>query len=455
MNLAHKIALDPTSDQKAYFRQACGTSRFVWNLAHEEWERRFKAASEAAKTASTQAKTKGLKKAATKRFVQKAIEEVGGWPSSASIKADFNSWKYEALPWLEGVHRDAHAQPFSNLQKAYASYRKGLTKKPKFKKKGKSKDSFYVANDKLRLEDRTIYFPIVGRVRMREPIRFQGKIMSATVSRTADKWFVSIAVETQNPRPVKLKADKTPRRSASITPLKSRRPCAGLDLGLLHLAVTSAGVVYDAPKPLKSALRKLARLQRSRARRYGAWKASGVKDYSNGLREINLRIAKLHARIASIRLDFIHKLTTDLCRENQAVVIEDLNVKGMIQNPRLSRAISDVGWGEIRRQLEYKSLIYGTRLVVANRWLPSTKKCSRCGVVGPGFPLSQRTFRCGSCGFECDRDLNAALNLEQEYRRLDGNLRLRTGRIGRAFHDALQPSLVEAGTGTCPLVGNV
>lgn len=449
MRLSHRITIDPTTDQVAYFSRACGTARFVWNLALEEWERRFASASKAAKDASVEAKDRNYSKSKVRRYVTAAVEAVGGWPNANALKAEFNAQKYEAFPWLKGIHRDAHAQPFANLQKAHARCLNGLARRPRFKKKGHH-DSFYVANDCLTLNGSNIRLPLIGWVRMHEPLRFQGKIISATVSRTADRWFISIAVEAHDPRPTKLKADKTPRRSASITPIKDRRPVVGVDLGLLHAAVASAGVVHDAPKPLKASLKKLRRLQRSQSRRL---KVSGLKNRSSNWRKNNVKVARLHARIARIRLDFIHKLTTDLCRENQAVVIEDLNVNGMISNRRLSRAISDVGWGETRRQLEYKKDIYGTQLVVADRWLPSTKTCSRCGVIGPSLPLSERTFRCASCGLEIDRDLNAAINLEH-YPGLQGNRRLWTGRIGSAMRVGEQPSLVEAGTakaGSSPL----
>ena len=448
MNLAHLIALDPTSPQADYFVRACGAKRFVWNLAHEEWERQFAAASAAAKAAreSLPAKTK---KSVVKRAIKKAVEAIGGWPSAAWLKADFNSWKYEVYPWLKEIHRDAHSQPFADLQDAYSRFRAKTAEKPKFKKKGKAKDSFYVANDKFELDGSKIRLPNVGEVRMAESLRFTGKIMSATVSRRADRWFVSISVETDDPRPTKLKKNGQPRRSAQPLPATKRCSVSGLDFGILHAVVTSAGVVYDAPKPLKEALKKLARLQRGQARRLEAQKAGGRKERSQAWRDANKQIARLHARIANIRKDFIHKMTTDLCRENQALVIEDLNVKGMMQNHCLARALSDVGLGEIRRQLTYKAEIYGTELVVASRWFASTKKCSRCGVVGPKLPLSQRTFKCASCGFECDRDLNASLNLEHEltYPRLEGNQRLRTERKGSlSAHDGEQPSLEEAGT---------
>ena len=455
MNLAHRILLIPTCSQAAYFKQACGTKRFVWNEALRAWNDQFACAAEAAKAASVVAKTEGLRKPTAKRFVKAAIDEVGGWPKTSVLKATFNEHKYYAFPWLEDIHRDAHSQPFADLSDAFVRFRKGLAKRPKFKKKHRCRDSFYVANDKFEIDGKTIRLPIVGGVKLSEALRFTGKIMSATVSRTADKWFVSVSVETDTPRPVKFKKDGATRCSAAPLLEDQRRHVIGVDLGILHAVVTSAGVVYDAPKPLKHVLAKLRRLQRSQARRLTAGRKAFPKDKnyrSQNWKKGNQQLARLHTRAARIRIDFVHKTTTDICRENQAVVIEDLNVKGMLRNHCLARALSEAMFGEIRRQLAYKADIYGTRLLVADRWLPSSKKCSRCGVVGPGMDLSQRTFKCAACGLKLDRDLNASLNLENEYPRLEGNRHLRTGRRGSPLRSGKQPSLVETGTGRCALV---
>ena len=169
------------------------------------------------------------------------------------------------------------------------------------------------------------------------------------------------------------------------------------------MATPSNGEKVDGPKPLRKALKKLRRYSRQHSRK---------KKGSKNREKSRIRLARLHRRIRNIRKDSIHRLTTKLCRENQAVVIEDLSVRGMMRNRRLARHIADMGWCEFRRQLEYKSKIYGTRLVIADRWFPSSKKCSYCGAVRDELSLGERTFCCSSCGFKLDRDLNAARNLE-------------------------------------------
>ncbi len=351
MILAHKIQLKPTCSQVRYFIKACGTSRFVWNWALEEWNRQYKA---------------------------------GEKPNGMKLKKEFNQIKYQQFSWLRGVHRDAHARPFTNLQSAFVRFFKHLAKHPKFKKKG-TRDSFYVANDKIIVSDNTVRLPLIGWIKMIEALRFTGRIMNATVSRTTDRWFISILVDV---------GDYSKQRYSD--------DIVGVDLGLKCAVTLSSGEVLDAPKPLKQKLKQLRRLSKAHSR-----KQKG----SNNRKKAQLRLSKLYWRIACQRQDFLHEATTHICRENQTVVIEDLGVKNMMKNRRLARAISDIGWYEFRRQLVYKSLIYGMDLVVAPRFYPSSKTCSNCGHVKAKLSLSERTFTCSKCGFTLDRDLNAARNL--------------------------------------------
>ena len=351
MLLAHKIAIDPTVAQRIMLAQHAGTARFVYNWSLAEWNRQY---------------------------------EAGEKPTAAKLKLQFNEIKYESWPWLKDIARDAHSQPFDDLNTAFTRFFEKRGKYPRFKAKGKSRDSFYVANDRLELDGNQVRIPVIGWLRLREPLRFTGKIMSARVSRTADRWFISIQVDVGD--------YEKPRTGNGEV---------GVDLGINSFAVTSTGEVFTAPKPLGYFLKKLARFQRSFSR-----KQKGSKNRE----KLRVKIARLHARIANIRRDFVHKLSTKLCRENQAVVLEDLSVAGMLKNRKLSRAISDLGWGEFRRHLGYKSRIYGTELIVIDRWFPSSKTCSRCGEIKDSLSLSQRTFRC-DCGLQIDRDLNAAKNI--------------------------------------------
>jgi transposase, IS605 OrfB family, central region len=356
MHLTHKIALCPTPEQVDYFKRACGTARRVWNWALNEWNKQYAA---------------------------------GGKPNAMALKKQFNAIKYtdpqwldeNGRPWLRAIHRDAHAQPFAHLAKAWERFFADLkagkeAHAPRFKKKGRCRDSFYVANDKFRLDGKTIRLPKIGDVAMTEELRFKGKILGATVSRTADRWFVAIQVEVPD---------------AQCYRRRTSHEVNGLDLGIKAAATISSGEFVEAPKPLNAALRRLKIRSRRLSRKLeAAKKAAGFErrarlpkgtrlPVSNNRRKSAATLARLHARLANLRADVTHKLTTRLCRENQAVVIEDVNVKGMLANEKLARAISDVGFGMLRSQLEYKAKRYGTRLVIADRWYPSSRLCSICG----------------------------------------------------------------------------
>jgi putative transposase len=350
--LSHRIALDATRKQRSYFACAVGAARFVWNWAKAEWERQY---------------TDGKK------------------PTGTLLKAQFNAIKYDLYPWLKDIHRDAHSQPFANLHKAFSAFFNGTTARPKFKKKGKCRDSFYVANDRLTVDGFRVRLPKIGWVRLREELRFSGKIMGAVVSRKADRWFISIQVDVGEYR--------RERTGDGVV---------GIDLGLTTFATISTGEKVLAPKPLKKFLRRLRLRQRSLSRRQ-----KGSKNREKQRR----RVARIHDMIRNIRSDFIHKFTSRICRENQAVGIEALNVSGMLRNHCLARAIADVAWSETSRQLYYKGPIFSCTVSVADRFEPSTKRCHRCGMVKAEMSLSERTYRCEGCGLVCDRDDNAAKNL--------------------------------------------
>lgn len=392
MILSHKIELDTTCKQRRYFASAAGCARLVWNQALAEWDRQYQA---------------------------------GEKPNGMKLKKEFNAKKYELFPWMKTVHRDAHSQPFANLDKAFRSWFKGASKRPTFKKKGKCRDSFAVANDKFRLDGESVVLPKIGRVRLTEPLRFTGKIVGAVVSRTADRWFIAIQVDV-----------------GEYSKARSSDDLVGVDLGIKVAATLSTGEQLQGPKPLKAQLKKLARANRELSRRQKG---------SSNRRKTKMRLAKIHARISNIRKDWIHKLTTNLCRKNQTVVIENLSVKGMLNNRRLARSISDMGFGEFSRQLQYKSAIYSTNLIIADRWFPSSKTCSGCGVIKEGLKLRDRTYECDSCGLSIDRDLNAAINLRA--------LGLRDHAHGRLDNlkqsNLIEAESVEVRTIPCPQVGTI
>ena len=359
MLVAHKIALKPNNIQKTYFSRASGTARFAYNWALAEWNKQYSAS----KDDPSQPK-----------------------PSQVALRRQLNAIKHEQFPWMLEVTKNAPQMAIIQLGTAFKNFFAGTAAYPTFRKKGVH-DRFTVTNDQFQVDGSRIRIPNLGWVRMRETLRFAGKIMSATISRVADRWFVSITVDT----------------SLSNLPRAENQGAVGVDLGVSVLATLSTGERIMGPKAHKAALLRLKRLSRSLSR-----KTKG----SNNRKKAQMKIARLHAKISNIRKDGLHKLTTDLTRRFDTIGIEDLNVKGMMKNRRLSRAIGDMGFYEFRRQLNYKAGFRGNAIVVAERWFASSKICSACDCKVESLPLSVRVWTCSSCNTLHDRDVNAANNLK-------------------------------------------
>ncbi len=388
--LTHKIRLDPTCKQQTYFRQACGVARFTWNWALAEWKRQV---------------------------------EAGKNPNALELKKQFNAIKPVQFAWMYDVTKYASQQPFIFLQSAFKRFFNKQSNYPQFKKKGVH-DSFYIGNDHIKLDGMKIHIPKLGWVPMREALRFSGKVISATISRTADKWFVSLNVTLDQP------------------PLGCENQAAiGVDLGIKRLATLFDGTAkteIQGPRPLRKLINKLRRRQRQLSR-----KQKG----SHNRRKARMKVARLHDRIACIRQDALHKLTSYLTCHYAAIGIEDLNVKGMLKNRRLSRAIADMGFHEFRRQLAYKAQMRGNRVLVADRWFASSKQCCRCDKINATLTLSDRIFKCGGCGLEMDRDFNAAINL---YSTVSSTGFQACGEEGSGSEATLsETGLSEAGTKPC------
>jgi putative transposase len=247
-----------------------------------------------------------------------------------------------------------------------------------------------------------VVLPRLGRLKLHESARKLARrveagtawILSVTVGRERGRWFVSFTCEVQ-------RAERTPCRPAATV---------GVDVGVKHLAVLSTGELVPNPRHLDSAGRRLRRLARRMSRRVGPDRRFR-QETSNRWHQARWALGRAHARVANLRRDGLHKLTTRLVREYGTVVVEDLNVAGMLRNRRLARHIADAGFAEMRRQLAYKTDWNGGRLLVADRWFPSSKTCSGCGAVKAKLALSERTYTCTTCGLSLDRDLNAARNL--------------------------------------------
>lgn len=372
MLLAHKVKLNPNREQEQYFLQACGVARKAYNWALDEWKRQY---------------------------------EAGGKPNQYAIRKQLNAVKKDQFPYMLDVTKAAPQHAIIQLGDAFSHFfrrvRNGEKKVgyPRPKKRGVH-DSFVATNgppakgfDAATVEGRKIKLPKIGWVRMREYIRFSGQIKQVTVSRIADWWYASILIETED-----------------LYHERKNHGSVGIDLGVKELAVLSDGNVIPGPKAHKNLLKKLRKLNKKLARTKRFKNSEGHWVDSSNRVKAKRNLARLHARISNIRKDALHKATTEIVLNFDLIGIEDLNVRGMVRNRRLSRSISDQGFCEFRRQLEYKAKMYGSEVIVVDRWFPSSKMCSKCGNVRDTLTLAERTYRC-QCGHEIDRDLNAAINL--------------------------------------------
>lgn len=353
-NKAHQIKLYPTKSQERLLRQSCGVARFAYNWALNKWQEDYKL---------------GIKQ------------------SAYSLVKHLNSIKKTEFPWMQETSKTCSQYAIHHVEYAYKKMWKDKSGYPKFKKKG-VKDSFVAVENKEQFKqvDFKIHIPKIGKIKCAENLRFEGKVNNVTVKRIADLWFAVVNIEIPIEVPVVCENQVT----------------VGIDMGIKSMMVLSDGTVYENPKALHNGLKALKRAQRSLCRK--------VKG-SNNRKKQQLIVARKHYRISNIRKNAIHQATADIVKNYDKIVIETLNVKGMLKNHRLAQSVGDVSFGEIARQLAYKCLWSGTELVKADQWFASSKTCSNCGNKKDKLKLSERTFDCNHCGFSCDRDLNAAKNL--------------------------------------------
>lgn len=373
---AYRFALDPSPRQERALFSHAGAARFAWNWALAKCKERY--------------------------------ESEQRWYSSTELSRLWNTEKKTdpALSWWAENSKCTYQEAFRDLDRSLREFIKSKKSErkgkrlgfPKFKKKGRCRDSFRV-NQTLRCAGTTVTLPRIGIIKTHEPteklaVRLENgtaRILSATVTRTAQRWFVSFAVE----------ADRA-------VPGRHARPgsAAGIDLGIKTPLVGADDkgrtISITGPKALHAAQRKLRRACRSHSR-----KTQG----SANRRKAAARIARIHARVANTRADALHKATSMLAKRYESIVVEDLKVSGMMRNRRLARAIADQSFGTLRRMLSYKTTWNAGQLVIADRWYPSSKTCSGCGAAKAKLSLSERTYRCDSCDLVLDRDINAARNL--------------------------------------------
>lgn len=362
----YKTELDLNNKQRTACLQHAGTARYAFN-----W---------------------GLAK---KIEAYKKGEKV---PTAIDLHRELNKLKQTELSWMYSVSKCAPQEALRNVDRAYDNFfRKVKLKKqgkhkgklgfPKFKSKKKGIGSFRFTTGAIKVFPDAIQLPRLGKLRLKEHdyLPTDAHILSVTISEQAGRWFVSVQVEEERQEPV-----------------HTATTAIGIDLGIKTLATLSDAKPFENPRALKHQLKKLKRLQRAHSR-----KRKGSKNREKS----RLKLAKLHARITHIRKDTLHKFTTHVCKNHAYVAIENLHVAGMLKNHHIAQAISDASMGEIKRQLQYKAEKFGTRLVVIDRFYPSSKTCSSCGWINENLDLSQRVFVCVECGYLADRDYNAAKNI--------------------------------------------
>ena len=343
---AHKIRLYPNNRQKTILRQWCGVSRLAYNICLDHWDAEYKA---------------------------------GDKPNYYDAKKWFNSVKYERFPFISSVSKWVPEAAIKDMSDAYMKFFKKQNRHPKFHKKG-IHDSFRIDGSVVRMDGRYLHLPKKLTIKMAEELRFDDvtKVCNVTVSRKADRWFVSVLCEIP---------DVVRENQGTIV---------GIDMGLKELATLSDGVVYDNPRWYARRQYRLAHLQRSVARK--------VKG-SRNREKAKARVAKYQYQTTCKKTDYLHKCTSDIASSYSLAFVEDLNVDGMRKNHSLAKSVSDACMSTFLSQLSYKISV-----VKIDRWYPSSKTCSNCGHVQK-MPLSARIYECPECGIVMDRDLNAARNI--------------------------------------------
>lgn len=363
MLLSFKTELKPNNKQVTKFRQHCGVARHAYNWGNSIILETLKI-----------------------RETDKSVKI----PSAIDLHKRLVAQVKQEYPWYYESSKASPQQALAELRTAWDRCFKKVSKQPRFKKKGVSGDSFYLeqgtqAKPGINNDGKRVKLPKIGWVRLHEPLPITA-FHNCVISRKADRWFIAFKYEIEQ----------------AVTPPDS--PTVGVDIGIKELAVCSNGQVFANPKAYRRMSRKMKRLQRRVSKR--------VKG-SNNRKKAVAKLAKLHLKVSNIRKDAIHKLTNCLAKNHSEVKIEELNVKAFLKNHKLAGAIADCGMYEFKRQLEYKTEKFNSKLTLVDGFFPSSQICSSCCNHRHKMPLKVRVFECPNCGNVQDRDLNAANNIER------------------------------------------
>ena len=379
----HKIALRPNRAQIAWFYQQCGYAKFAYNSALSDF---------------------------------KAELSADNFLSKNSLASRFNEKKRD-FDWTQAQDQRAAKYAIDNLGFAIDNWRAKRAKFPKLKKRG-CKHSYTTDEQSVRVEGKRIKLPKIGWIKTFKALRFRGRIVSVTISRTAHRWFASVSVEVQEPvyecQASSVYVDwfisNTKIEDTQVVDVEntkpveiSTHPTIGIDVGINTLATLDTGKKYENPRPLKRYERKLAREQRKLSRKVFL---------SQNWYQQKRKVERLHYRIACIRRDAHHKATTEIVNVAGAIAIETLKVTHLLKNRKLAKALSDAALGGFLEKLKTKAQALGIPIYRSDRFFASSKTCSACGQKKDDLTLSDRTYHCSNCGISIDRDQNAALNLK-------------------------------------------
>jgi putative transposase len=368
-----KVRLKPTVEQEKLFWKASGTARFIYNWALDRQLQNYK--------------------------------NGGKFIFDNELRKEITQLKKIELTWLKEMSNNVPKQAVKDLCLAYKRFFNKQAKQPKFKKKNKCRPSFYNDCCKLKVKTDKVLIEKIGWIEVAEPRRIplDTKYNNPRITHDNKYWYIAVGIEV-DPEYQEL-TDKT----------------IGIDLGIKDLAIINTGEKHkniNKTGIVKKIKKKLKRLQRKVSRKYEMNKTKmkgGEIRYNktNNIMKTEKKIKLIHRRLTNIRLNNIHQITTSLVKTKpQSIVIEDLNINGMMKNRHLSKAIQEQCLYTFTNILEYKTKFYGIKLVKADRWYPSSKTCSKCGNIKKDLKLSDRMYKC-ECGFNIDRDLNAAINLSK------------------------------------------
>lgn len=366
-----KVRLEPNNKQNTKLFQSAGTARWTYNWVLGKQEENYKNGG----------------KFLSDSFLRKELTELK---------------KTEELKWLNNYSNNITKQAVKDSCEAYKKFFKGLSDKPKFKSKKKSKPSFYQDTEKIKFTETHVRLEKIGWIKLSENNRIPTnlKYSNPRVSFDGVHWYVSVGIELNE------------------VLVELTNESIGIDVGVKDLAICShkeeAYKNINKTKRVKKLEKKLRRLQRKISRKYEKNKEGKSYVKTSNIIKLEKSIKKLHKRLDNIRTDYRHKVTTEIVKAKPSrIVMESLNINGMLKNKHLSKAVAQQGLYEFKTMLKYKAEKYNIEFVEADKWYPSSKTCSKCGYVKPKLSLSERTFVCEGCGTVIDRDRNASINLSR------------------------------------------